>query len=139
MKVRAIVTRSAIGFLISGQLMLAGQSEPTRDDALVLAAVIEHTILPAVRNASSRVSRTPVAIVNGQSIALCKERSTNQTKCAIPESWRMFLVPDAARNWPGLVPDDASCGSLCGYDWLFVLEKSDGQWRVKSAMVTSIA
>ena len=101
MKVPAIGTLSATGFLIFWQLTLAVQSDPTRDDALVLAAVIEHTILPAVRNASSSVSRAAVAVVNGRSIPLCKERPTNQMTCAIPESWQKFLGP--MRRAAGLV------------------------------------
>jgi hypothetical protein len=189
-------------------LRLNGQTQAVDDDVVVLAAVIEHTVLPAVRRQASGLSRTPLALVRDQSIPLCKERRSGLTRCHIPESWRRFLVPDAMRNWAGLVQDERirmelvkslearntephrlpmiahpqvtliesgvsavtpekyrqstvglsslslpgyaagryalvygsySCGGLCGYAWLFVLEKVDGQWRVKSSSVTSIS
>ena len=31
------------------------------------------------------------------------------------------------------------CGNMCGYSWLFLLEKTDGVWRVQTAVMTSIS
>jgi hypothetical protein len=194
--------------LLTPQGGAALQGEPTSDDALVMAAVLEATILPAYRLANSGTSN-PLAVVSETS-PLCVKVPPGPTGCRIPEPWRQFLVPDTARGWSGLVADDGtrkelvasfegrnaeshplplsaypgivlldlskdspaggldrdyrrmigssslslpgystdghalmsagySCGSLCGYSWLFVLEKVGGRWQVKSATVTAIS
>ena len=52
----------------------------------------------------------------------------------------------AALSLPGYSADGHAfvygsywCGNLCGYTWLFLLEKSDGVWRVETAAMTSIS
>ena len=56
---------------------------------------------------------------------------------------RMFAaslsLPGYSQEKYALVYGSYSCGSLCGYGWLFVLEKTNGQWRVTSATVTVIS
>jgi hypothetical protein len=32
-----------------------------------------------------------------------------------------------------------SCGSLCGYGWLFLLERTERKWQVKSATIVAIS
>ena len=178
------------------------------DDALVLGAIIEHTILPEVRRSNSGRNRAVVVLIQDRSLALCRNSQEPQTRCRIPEHWRQFLVPNPARGWPGMIADDRrrqelveslearnavahalpatghpavalipadpskearqryyeqaggvaslsvpgyssdghalvygsyGCGSLCGYSWLFALEKTDGVWRVQLAIVTAIS
>ena len=41
-----------------------------------------------------------------QSIPMCRQRPAVQAGCRIPEHWRQFLEPDAARKWAGLVGDE---------------------------------
>ena len=196
MKLSSIAALLIIGLLELDQFRRAGQIEPMQDDGLVLAAVLEHTILPEHRRASSGVS-APLALVS-RSLAMCKQRPAGQSGCRIPERWRQLLEPDAARKWAGLVGDEPtlrelvqslearnaesqslpvvmpsdvvlfdgdpgqtgssslslpgystdrhalvygnySCGSQCGYVWLFVLENVSGRWRVKSSTVTAIS
>jgi hypothetical protein len=48
-------------------------------------------------------------------------------------------LPGYSTNGHALVYGSYSCGGLCGYGWLFVLEKVGGQWRQKSATVTVIS
>ena len=65
----------------------------------------------------------------------------------VPEEYRERVVGSCSFSLPGYTTDRQAalvygsygCGSLCGYSWLFVLEKVDGQWRVKSATVTAIS
>ena len=205
-----IVKPSAIAALLAIALLPhqgreAVHSGALSDDGLIIAAILEATILPAHANAGTNA---PLAVVS-ETTPLCIERS-RENKCRIPEHWRTFLVPDAARTWPGLVADERirnelvrsletrnteshplplssypgivlldlrkdppadaldrhyrrkigsaalslpgystdghalvygsySCGSLCGYGWLFVLERVGGQWQVTSATVTVIS
>ncbi len=181
--------------------------EIQQDDGLVLRAVLEHTIVPEHRRTNAGAE--PLKVVSETS-PLCVEPPAGQSQCRIPEHWRQFLEPNAARSWPGVVSDERirrdlvaslearntkshplplstfpgiglldlrkdppanpldrhyrrkmgasslslpgyagedhalvygsySCGDLCGYGWLFVLEKLQGQWRVKSATVTVIS
>ena len=76
------------------------------DDALVLGAIIEHTILPEVRRSNSGRNRAVVVLIQDRSLALCRNSQEPQTRCRIPEHWRQFLVPDPARGWPGMIADD---------------------------------
>jgi hypothetical protein len=48
-------------------------------------------------------------------------------------------LPGYSSNRHALAVGSYSCGSLCGYAWLFVLERVDGHWRVKSATITAIS
>jgi hypothetical protein len=200
--------------LISAAALVASRSQGTpasalnRDDALVLRAVIEHTILPAVGRSMSGRNPATVVLVGDRSLPLCKNDPARDTPCRIHDHWRRFLVPDPARNWPGLIDNDRRrselidslearnalphalpaidhpavvlvsadrseqtqqqyreqtagfsslslpgyssdghalmygsywCGNLCGYVWLFVLEKADGLWRVQSATILTIS
>jgi len=182
------------------------------DDGLVLAAVVEHTIIPAHRRANSD-SAKPLAVVN-ETTPLCVAPLPGESTCRIPVGWSKFVAPSRNRDGlpvqAGLVPDERvrwelvnslesrnteshplplptltgvvlldarkdpptnaldrhyrrrmfaaslslpgysqeryalvygsySCGGLCGYAWLFVLEKTAGRWRVTSATVTAIS
>ena len=193
--------------LLTHQSVAAVQSEPERDDALVIAAVLDATILPAYRQANTGTS-APLLVVSETS-PLCMQ-DVRPSECRIPEQWQRFLQPDLARRWPGLVAEERirkelvtsfenrnrqsnplplsahpgtalldlskdppanaldryfrrtmgsatltlpgysadghalmsgsySCGNLCGYGWLFVLEKVDRRWQVKSATITMIS
>lgn len=70
-----------------------------RDDSLVIAALLEETILPAYRRANSGTN-APLTIIN-ETPPQCLNRPTGETRCHIPDQWRRFLEPDAARNWAG--------------------------------------
>jgi hypothetical protein len=90
------------------------------------------------RNAESH----PLPAINNPDVVVLGEAASAETV----EKFRQRTVGSSALSLPGysddrhaLVYGSYSCGSLCGYGWLFVLERSDGQWRVKSATVTSIA
>jgi hypothetical protein len=178
------------------------------DDALVLTAVIEHTILPEVRKSNAVRGRRTVVLVEDRSSPLCEESPGRGTPCRIPDQWQQFLAPDSARGWRGMIDNDRrreelvasletrngtaralpvidhpsvvvipvdrsekaqrkfreqaggvaslslpgysgdghalvfgsyECGNVCGYSWLFVLERTDGVWRVQSAVMTSIS
>jgi hypothetical protein len=193
---------------LSVQSQASFDSASRVDDALVLRAVIEHTILPVVRQSTSGRNRAAVVLIEDRNSALCKKSPETDTPCRIPDHWQQFLVPNLVRGWPGmiddvrrrrnlvealearnsrtralppidhpavvLIPVDRSeeaqqryreqaggvarlsvpgysadghalmyasygCGSLCGYSWLFVLEKTDGVWRVQSAVITTIS
>ncbi len=206
MKRAAWVALLTIELLALGSSSGAGQIEPIRDDGLVLAAVLEHTILPTHRRTKSGAG-VPLTLVS-PTIPMCTQPPAGQTRCRITDQWRRFLEPDAAGKRPGLVADDRtrrelieslearnteshplpvikhpdvewfdrdknsssdalekrrnaglsflslpgystdrhalvygsySCGSLCGYGWLFVLEHVSGQWRVTSSTVTVMA
>jgi hypothetical protein len=179
------------------------------DDARVMRAVIEHTLVPVVRESNAgRRNRAAVVLIEDRSSPLCRNNPERDTPCRIPEHWNQFLVPNLPRGWSGmiddaqrrkdlveslearnrlsralpaidhpavvLIPVDRSeeaqqryreqaggvsqlslpgysadrhalmygsygCGNMCAYSWLFVLEKTDGEWRVQSAVVTSIS
>ena len=109
-KLSAIVALLSIALLEAGQFREAGRIEPMQDDRLVLAAVLEHTILPAHRRSNSGVS-PPLALVS-QSTPLCKQRPAGQAGCRIPEHWRQLLEPDAARKSAGLVGDERTLREL---------------------------
>jgi hypothetical protein len=217
------VTYGVTTVLMAGQLPSTVPLEPRAEDAAVLRAVLEHTIIPAVRRASSRHSGEVIALVADRSSSLCKNPQPG-TPCRFPYQWRQFLEPNS-RGWPGLaagddwfglfdeeyrqkaladderrrkelmeslearnaasyplqtishplvvlIPADRrpemeelyrertvgssslslpgysgdgyalmygsyGYGSCCGYSWLFVLKKIDGQWVVRSATVTA--
>ena len=78
--------------------------DPTTDDALVLRAVLEHTILPRVRQSSEGRAGDFVALLKERSTPLCTNPPRNGT-CRIPDPWRPFLVPND-RQWPGLVENE---------------------------------
>jgi hypothetical protein len=52
-------------------------------------------------------------------------------------SW--LSLPGYSADGHALVYGSYGCGNLCGYSWLFVLKKSDGNWQVQSSVVTSIS
>lgn len=62
------------------------------------------------------------------------------------EQYRAQTVGFSSLSLPGYSSDGCAlmygsytCGNLCGYGWLFVLQKIEGQWRVESATVTVIS
>jgi hypothetical protein len=187
----------------------SGVSDAVRsaDDALVLRAVIEHTIVPAVRRSFGNKPATVVLIVNRTS-SLCGNRAAAETPCRVPDHWQQFLVPNPKVGWRGLIDNEQrrrqlveslearnaaseavpsidhpavvlipsegiqkaqrqyrdrtvgfaklalpgyssdgyaltygsySCGNLCGYGWLFVLQKVNDYWQVRSATITVIS
>lgn len=207
MKTIALAGYSAAVLLTSVQSGVSPASAAV-DDALVLKAVVEHTVLPEVRRASSGTNPAPVVLIADRSIPLCKNNPGSDKPCRISDHWQRFLMPNPEGTWPGLIdneqrrrllveslearnavpqalpaiehpaviliPADRSeearqqyreqtvgfsslslpsyspdgyalmygsytCGNLCGYGWLFVLQKLEGQWRVQSATVTVIS
>ena len=203
----------AIGVLLSEHACAAVQDKSLADDdGFVLAAVVEHTIIPAHRRANSDTGQ-PLAIVDETS-PLCIALLPGESRCRIPVGWSKFIEPSRNRDGlpfqAGLVPNERvrwelvnslesrnteshplplpalagvllldarkdqptdpldrhyrrrmfaaslslpgysqgrhalvygsySCGGLCGYSWLFVLEKTGEQWRVTSSTVTAIS
>lgn len=101
----ALAACSAAALLTSVQSGVSPPSARTVDDALVLKAVVEHTILPAVRRASDG-SPAPLALIADRSIPLCKNNPTRDKPCRIPENWQQFLVPDPAGTSPGLIDNE---------------------------------
>lgn len=76
------------------------------DDALVLRAVIEHTIVPAVERLNSGRSRATVVLIEDRSSPLCINSPSSGAPCRIPEHWQQFLVPNPAHGWPGMIDSD---------------------------------
>ncbi len=178
------------------------------DDATVLKAVVEHTIVPEVERSNSGRNRAAIVLIEDRSSPLCIDSAASGARCRIPDHWQQFLIRNQSRGWPGIIEGDQRrrelvdslearnalrhalpaidqpavvmiavdpseealrsyreraggfsslslpgyaadghalvygsfyCGSLCGKSWLFVLEKSDSKWQVKSAVVTSIS
>ena len=83
-------------------LQAATQPPATADDALVLEAIIEHTILPEVLRSGGVRAKEAIVVVAGQTQGMCNA----SPPCRIPEHWHRFLTPAVARGWPGMIADD---------------------------------
>ena len=73
-------------------------------------------------------------MINNPDVILLDEAASAETV----EKYRQRTVGSSSSSLPGYSDDrhavvygSYSCGSVCGYGWLFVLEKLDGQWRVQ--------
>ena len=91
----------ALGMCLTAAPQAAEQTAPTADDALVLRAIIEHTILPEIRKPGGVRAKEGIALIAGQTRGMCNA----SPPCHIPEQWQRLLVPDPARGWPGLIAD----------------------------------
>ena len=80
----------------------ATQPQVTVDDALVLRAIIDHTILPEIRRSGSARANEGIALVAGQTSGMCSA----SPPCRIPEQWHRLLTV------PGLI--DKSGETLVG-------------------------
>jgi hypothetical protein len=205
-QLRVVVIAAGSGGSLQSRTSSASASSV--DDALVMRAVIEHTILPEARQSKARGDRAAVLLVEDRSSPLCDDGPGRGTPCRIPDQWQQFLAPNPARSGRGMIDDDQRrtelvaslearnavahalpaighpsvvsipgdrsektqrkyreqaggvaslslpgysgdrhaliygsywCGNMCGYSWLFLLEKTDGAWRVQSAVMTSVS
>lgn len=178
------------------------------DDAAVLRAVLEHTVLPEIRKHTSGRLQNPIALVWDRTVAVRGKDEPPDGRRLTTEGWSVRLAPNPAAHWPGmvegvtvrrqllesfelrnavvhpvppiehpevlLVPTHRAkeihekyqhrtlgsssvtlpgystngrglvyvsyvCGSLCGYGWLFVLQKSRTGWRVESSTMLWIS
>ena len=80
---------------------MAPSSSISIDDALVIRAVVEHTILPQVPRSGGGV----VARIEDLRKLPCTGRPSRDTPCRIPDHWQQFRVPNP-RGWPGLIEND---------------------------------
>jgi hypothetical protein len=48
-------------------------------------------------------------------------------------------LPGYSGDGHALVYGSYWCGNMCGYSWLFLLEKTNGVWQVQTAVMTSIS
>jgi hypothetical protein len=51
----------------------------------------------------------------------------------------LLSLPGYSSDGYALMYGSYTCGNTCGYGWLFVLKKLEGQWQVQSATVTAIS
>jgi hypothetical protein len=107
------VAMLTVALVLSTEPRVPVQNKPLRDDPLVLAAVLEHTILPAHRRRYNAATGAPLALVSETS-PMCPARSVGQSSCLIPDQWHGFIDPDQKAKWPGLVADDQARRELVG-------------------------
>ena len=100
-----LVALATTGLLASGHAKAAGQAESMPDDGAVLAAILDHTVAPEIKKASSRAQGAPLAILRTRSTPLCRNRPAGQTTCRIPEEWS---PRDQDRVAVGCLADGAS-------------------------------
>ena len=98
------VTYGVTTVMMAGQLPSTVPLEPRAEDAAVLRAVLERTIIPAVRRAKSVQNGEVIALVVDRSSSLCQNRQPG-TPCRIPYQWRQFFEPNSL-GWPGLAAGD---------------------------------
>jgi hypothetical protein len=108
----AFTLRSCVTVTIAGnvrrtsvQLREPSISTVNVDDALVLRAVVEHTILPAVLRSNSGRNRSVLVLIEDRSSTLCQSQAL-ESPYRIPAHWQQFLAPNAAGTALGMITDD---------------------------------
>lgn len=76
------------------------------EDAMVLRAVIEHTIIPEAAKVNSGRNRAAIVLLEDHSGPLCIGKTVSSGPCRIPEQWQQFLQPNLSRGWRGMISSD---------------------------------
>lgn len=76
------------------------------EDAMVLKAVIEHTIIPEAAKVNSGRNRAAIVLLEDHSGPLCIGKTVSSGPCRIPEQWQQFLQPNLSRGWRGMISSD---------------------------------
>jgi hypothetical protein len=83
----------------------------------------------ASRNAERRV----MPMIAGTSLIALEELLDEQARMEVGQriSYAAFSAPAYSSDGRALVYATYYCGALCGYGWIFLMEKSDARWRVR--------
>jgi hypothetical protein len=96
----SLVSVTAIAVVLAAQSASPSQIERSTDDAGVLKAIFEQTIVPEIKKRGS-VADGAVALVADYS-PMCR-KSGPDAPCQVPDRWQSFLAPNRETGSPGLI------------------------------------